>query len=276
MRLGRRLGALLREGVDHRLRAREAGVDADRGDAVRAQLVREGDDEAGRGGLHDVVRDVAEVVVAEVGAAGDHDQARAARHHRRRGGAGGGELRAQAGGEHRVPARHRLLPERVGEAGVALVAAPGVGDEEVEAAVLLGRDAGEHRLGLGVVGVVGGDGDAAAAAGGDRVGGVLDGAAAGSLRARGAARDVDRRAAVAEGERDAATDPRLAPVTTATRPRRSGACQVMAPSGGTAVSGAARPAPARSGTPTPPACAAPGGSGTAAAAAGAVRRDGRA
>ena len=52
--------------------------------------------------------------------------------------------------------------------------------------------------------------------------------------------------------------PRLAPVTTATRPRRSGACQVMAPSAGR-VSGAARPAPARSGTPTRPACDAPGG-----------------
>ena len=74
-------------------------------------------------------------------------------------------------------------------AGVTLVAAPRVGDEEVETAVLLGRDAGEDRLGLVVVGVVGGDGDAAAAAGGHRVGGVLDGAAAG-LAARASERPV--------------------------------------------------------------------------------------
>ena len=41
------------------------------------------------------------------------------------------------------------------------------------------------------------------------------------------------------------------------------------------ISGAARPAPGPTGTPTRPACGAPGGSGSAAGAAGAGRRDGR-
>jgi len=255
VRLRRRLGALLREGVDDRLGAGEPGMDADGRDAVGTELVRERDYEPARSRLHDVVRDVAEVVVAHVRAAGEHDQAVAAGDHPGRGGAGRDELRAQAGGEHGVPAVQRLLPERVAEAlGAGLVAAPRVRHEQVEAALVAG-DRREHRSRLRVVGVVGRRGDAAPAARGDLGGGVVDGPSCARVRARGATGDVDGRPALAEHEREAASDPAACPRHDRDAPPQVG----RLPRHRRCATGAARPAPAPTGTPTRPACDAPGG-----------------
>ncbi len=221
----------------------------------------ERDDEPARGGLDDVVGDVAEVEAGEVGAAGDDERAPRRGDQSGRRGARRRELRAQAAREHRVPAGRSALPERPRElrADVALVAAPRVRDDEVEAAVLLLGHAGEQRGDAVVVGVVGRGGDPAPAAGRDGLGGVVDGAGPGRLRARRARRapgHVDRRAAVAESERDAATDPPARPRDDCDAP-----AQVGRPPGHSrpGVSAAARPAPARWGTPTRPGCAAPGG-----------------
>jgi hypothetical protein len=157
--------------------------------------------------------------------------------HQRHGQAAGDEVRPRARAEHRVPAPGRLLPERATEVAHVLVATPDVVDEHVEATVL-GPHAVEERLDLRVARVVDVDGDALSAAGtapcgrqlgglGERLRHVLELAVPHRDRARrasagGAPGRVDGRAALGEHERDAAPTPRLAPVTTATRPRRSG------------------------------------------------------
>src|SRR5262249_22202007 len=100
-----------------------------------------------------------------------------------------------------------LFPE--GGAGVegpveALVAAPGVVDQDVEAS-LLRPDAGEQGLDLAVVGVVAAHGDAGPAAGRDALGRLLDrprGAVGRRPVARAAAGDVDGGPGLAQDQGD--------------------------------------------------------------------------
>jgi hypothetical protein len=86
----------------------------------------------------------------------------------------GDEVAADADVHHVVPVLQRQGPEGPAPEGQR-VAVAGVGHQEVEPAVL-GADAGEQGLDGGVVGVVEGHRDAPAAAVGQLLGGVLDGA----------------------------------------------------------------------------------------------------
>src|SRR5581483_10184232 len=198
LRLGRRLHAGCGVRTDNRLRAREAGIHAYHGDAVRPQLVGERRDEPRRPRLREVVRQVAEVLVRIVPAAGQDDQAALLLEQKRRREPRGRQLHPQARLEHRVPARQRLLPERRAEGlpVVVLVAAPRVRDDDVEPARLL-ANAREQRFDLRVVAVVDAHADPAAAALAHRSGGLVNGCAAG---------DVHGRAGIAQCERDSLAD----------------------------------------------------------------------
>ncbi len=122
----------------------------------------------------------------------------------------GGEMRAQPGGEHAIPAVRALFPkggiELLPAGVVALVAAPDVVDEDIEA-VLRNGDGFAERSHLFIVSVVAGDGDAAPAARAGLFGRLVDARAGqervGQLAAAAAAGDVYRRVGSGQFDRDA-------------------------------------------------------------------------
>ena len=189
------------------LGSHEAGGDGDRGHAVLPQVVGHSARHANDGCFRQVVVDVAQVLVERPGDGAD-DQAAGLGDHQRRGQLACDQLGSHAGDEHAFPLRARLVPEgdhRDSEC-LAFVAAPDVVDEQVQAAVL-GSDALEECFDVVVDRVVAVDRDAVATAGGDFVGGIVDGswqAIDGGCVAGGAACDVDRCAGFAQNGGDCA------------------------------------------------------------------------
>jgi hypothetical protein len=124
----------------------------------------------------------------------------------------GDEAGPHAGGEHALPPPQRLLPERrIEERGglaALFVPAPGVVDEDVEAASI-GGHAREQRVHVDVDRVIAAHRHADGALRPDERRGLLE-------RVSVATSDIDGRAGGAEFLGDAATRARLAPVTTQT------------------------------------------------------------
>ncbi len=105
-----------------------------------------------------------------------------------------------------------LLPE-LGAVVEILVATPDIVDQDVEPALLLG-DPREQRLDLRVVAVVAAHGDALAGQLADLIGGLVDRAGqrhGGLALLDGPAGDIDRRAGLAQPERDASANAAAGP-----------------------------------------------------------------
>src|SRR5215467_4526636 len=115
-------------------------------------------------------------------------------------------MRPHPGLEHAGPVPQRLLPEGGAEAPPVLmfVAAPDVIDEKIETALFL-RDAGEQGFDLGVRRMVAADGDPLPAPLRDRVRRLSHRARKtfGGAASVTTARDVDGRAGLPQGQRDA-------------------------------------------------------------------------
>lgn len=194
------------EAFQHGLRAQEPGRDGHGRDAVRPELSRLGDGEADNRGLRQVVEESAPIPVRV--AVGDlHDEAALTGDHE-------GE-RVPAGddvGLHRLPQEPQsglqvLFPHGVFPVGQRVATPYGV-DQDVEPTVLFGGDPVDEDPDLLGAAVVGADGDAVAARGGDQFRGFLDGFRAvhvGTPGLAAAAGDVHRRTCGAEFDGDASS-----------------------------------------------------------------------